>query len=138
VNEGNEGGEDYSMRVPKPVLIETRPSPLHESTALVLLVFVPRRFRPSRSELLNGPGKAACGAAGISITIGTVNVAVLIVVAMAWHGKPWHFKEMIEAFVDAIKLNIGVESGMPGLAVLVAWSMLALYGRWRSEPSWLD
>ena len=27
---------------------------------------------------------------------------------------------------------------MPGLAVTVAWSMLALGGRWRSEPSWLD
>ena len=77
--------------------------------ALLLLVFLPRRFRPSRSELLNGPGKAACGAAAIAITIGTVNVAVLILVATVWHGKPWTSKVMIEAFVDAIKLNIGVE-----------------------------
>jgi hypothetical protein len=27
---------------------------------------------------------------------------------------------------------------MPGLAVTVAWSMLALSGRWQSEPTWLD
>ena len=33
---------------------------------------------------------------------------------------------------------LGVNLGMPGLAVTVAWTGLALSGRWQPEPNWLD
>jgi hypothetical protein len=70
--------------------------------------------------------------------IGTVNLTVLILVFMARNSTRWNSKEMIEYFVDAVRLNIGVELGMPGLAVTVAWLTLALNGRWQPEPNWLD
>ena len=108
------------------------------TVALLLLLFRSQRFRPDLADLLNRPGATACGAAAMAIALGMVNLAVLILVVMARSGTPWNSKEMIEAFVDAVRLNIGVELGMPGLAVTVAWSMLALSGRWRSEPNWLD
>jgi hypothetical protein len=106
--------------------------------ALSLLLFLPRRFRPSLGDLINRPGTAACGAAAMAITIGTVNLAVLIVVAFARNGTPLNSKEFLGSCVYGIIHNLGVELGMPGLGVTVAWSMLALSGRWRSEPNWLD
>jgi hypothetical protein len=63
--------------------------------ALLLLLFRPRRFRPSPGDLLNQPGRAACGAAAMAITIGTVNLAALILVYMARSGTPWNSKDMI-------------------------------------------
>jgi hypothetical protein len=106
--------------------------------ALLSLVFLSRRFRPTAGDLLNRPGATACSAAALAITIGTVNLAVLILVVMARNGTIWNSREMIECCVDAVRLNIGVELGMPGLAVTVAWSTLALNGRWQPEPNWLD
>lgn len=76
-------------------------------TIALLLLSLPRRFRPSPGDLLNQPGTAACGAAAMAITIGTVNLAVLISVALARSGTPWNSKEITEAFVDAVILNIG-------------------------------
>jgi hypothetical protein len=106
--------------------------------ALLLLLFLPRRFWPSPGDLLNRPGTAACGAAAMAITIGTVNLAMLILVAFARLGTPLTSKELVGTFVYGIIHNMGVELGMPGLGVTVVWSMLALSGRWRSEPNWLD
>lgn len=106
--------------------------------ALLLLTFLPRRFRPIPDDPLNRPGTAACGAATIAISIGMVNLTALFLVAMARSGTPLNSRQIISDIIEATTHNIGVELGMPGLGVTVAWSMLALSGRWRSQPNWLD
>jgi hypothetical protein len=54
--------------------------------ALLLLLFLSRRFRPSLDNVLPRPGATARGAAALAITIGAVNLAVLILAAT---GRPY-------------------------------------------------
>ncbi len=106
--------------------------------ALVLLLFLPRRFRPSIKSLLERPGATACGAAALAVAIETVNVITLAVALMANIGTVLPSAVMARFLVMAVTPYLGVNLGMPGLAVTVAWTGLALSGRWQPEPNWLD
>lgn len=106
--------------------------------ALVLLLFLSRRSRPSLKSLLERPGATACGAAALAVAIQTVNVITLAVALMANIGTVLPSAVMARFLVMAITPYLGVNLGMPGLAVAVAWTGLALSGQWQAEPNWLD
>jgi hypothetical protein len=106
--------------------------------ALVLLLFLSRRFRPSFKSLLERPGPTACAAAAMALAIQTINVITLAVVLMANNGTVFPSAVTARFLVLAVTPYLGVNLGMPRLAVTVAWTGLALSGRWQPEPNWLD
>jgi hypothetical protein len=83
------------------------------------------------------PGSAACGAATIALTIGTINMLVVWVIIILQFGttRPLVMGEVISDSILEIDLP-GI--GSPGLAVTIAWVALAVSGRWQPEPSWID
>jgi hypothetical protein len=72
------------------------------------------------------------------MTIETVNMIVLLLALRAKHGTALDSEDVTQIFIGGFTRNLGFDLGMPGLAVTVAWSTLALSGRWQPEPNWLD
>lgn len=98
-----------------------------------------RRPRPSLGDFLHRPGATACGAAVFALAIEAVNLTTLLVVVLARQSmSKSSYSGMAECLVDCLIRGLGIEIGMPGLAVAVAWMMLALSGRWEPDPGWLD
>ncbi|MFO0955968.1 MAG: hypothetical protein U0800_00720 [Isosphaeraceae bacterium] len=132
---------------------------------LACLVFRLRRPRPPRRRLWVQPGAAAMLACALLFAARGVEVAGEIgrssiksvpparvriedstyllhacrplglrvgVIPLAYNGRVWSF--------DAICLGIQfAEFSAPcGLTVAAVWLVLALSGRWRPEPSWID
>ncbi len=104
--------------------------------ALFLLPFLSRRLRPSFIGLLHQPGAAACTAAALAIIIETVNVMALSLM----HSNPLSVYKgpVSHVLLFTLTHDMVCELGMPGLAVIVAWLVLASNGRWQPETNWLD
>jgi hypothetical protein len=110
-------------------------------TAAILALRL-RRPRPLIRRALLQPGASACVAA-----LSVVAVEVISYVASTCYDRNFHGKlGQYLAYVwrnhgFAVELTTQVFVPIPryvGLAVMSTWLLLALAGRWRGEPSWVD
>ena len=110
-------------------------------TAAILALRL-RRPRPTLRRALLQPGASACVAA-----LSVVAVEVASYVASTCHDRNSHGK--LGQYLAYVWNNTGVVveittqvlvrmSTPVGLAVMATWLVLALGGRWRREPSWVD
>lgn len=97
-------------------------------TPAVLLLRL-RHPRPNRRKLLMQPGTMAC-------LTGTCALGLALVVAVTtWVISCLARGSMREVSAPFVLLYTAIEVGT---ATLWAWITLALLGRWRPEPTWLD
>ncbi len=108
------------------------------AATLALLAMRLRQPRPRWRRLARQPGLAAC----LALVLGwSAGAAFTVVNVLAIDRATPEFKDGTtyaqQAWVWALAF---AEWGsiLGGFAVLVAWSSLALAGRWRAEPTWLD
>lgn len=92
--------------------------------ALLLLRY--QRPHPRRGRLARRPGHAACCVAAVALSVGTL----LEMTRFA-------FRDLTERPSSFYQSWITV-SVRVGPAVAGAWLLLALSGRWRSDPGWID
>jgi hypothetical protein len=95
------------------------------SVALILLGPVRYRTRPAR--LFRRPGTVAVVAAGVMALL----TGLLFLVAYA-------LERSLAPAPQAPFYFTMLAPGQIGAGVLCSWLMLALSGRWRPEPSWID
>jgi len=127
--------------------------------APTLFVLHLRRPRPSLRRLSLRPGFAACLAATIGLGVGSLTQALREVVAlmtrtgaiaklpsppfMTWPAGTPDVPEPMGATTNGLSriVLVPIEHGhAPAVAtaVVVAWAMLAVGGRWRPRPTWID
>jgi hypothetical protein len=84
-----------------------------------------RRPRPTWRRLSRQPGVVACAAGTAAMAAGCLIVAVRLLfnspTGPSFDSQGW----------------LTVESRVP-VAILASWLLLALSGRWRAEPGWVD
>jgi hypothetical protein len=103
--------------------------------ALFGLRWVPPR--PPRRRLATQPGTVACGLVSLVVV-----VEVLLALVVQWGLKsrtPFSIKAIQDAAILATSGD-AFRHVMPraGWAVAAAWLILAMGGRWRPEPDWID
>jgi hypothetical protein len=87
---------------------------------------------PRGRRLLRQPGLVAAVAA-----LSTLTIEWILLTSSAWYDGRFRF-------MSPLRINDFVANGVvllahhAGWAVIVAWLTLALAGRWRPEPSWID
>ncbi|MDG3007850.1 hypothetical protein [Paludisphaera mucosa] len=85
--------------------------------------------RPPRRRLAAQPGMAAaCSTSLVMAFAAVVALVVPLMMSSAWMGLR---ADLIEARILGIPAAVS-------LAILSSWTTLALGGRWRPEPSWID
>jgi hypothetical protein len=100
--------------------------PLTALTVALLAVRL-RPPRPRRASLLLRPGTIALVAA-------TTAALLFWVARVPWICVAWDVKENVSDVYNAwLEMGRIVEAAVPA-----AWASLALAGRWRPEPSWID
>jgi hypothetical protein len=83
--------------------------------------------RPAWRRLSRQPGMMACLIATIAIGLSaTVSIMSWVMTDQEYNTEAW------------LNWQIGVGSIQTGVAVFWCWVTMALSGRWRPEPSWLD
>ena len=97
----------------------------------ILLALIPirlRRPRPGLRRLARQPGFVASCAVAAALAAGVAQGLILISFR-TWGYKrgPWPFQQL---------WAIGAEKCF--FAIAGAWLLLALSGRWRAEPGWID
>jgi hypothetical protein len=111
---------------------------------LALLALRLRRPRPGRVRLGRQPGMMACVAVVAGLALGIIETAVEVLMAFAGNDFRGSFAGPAGAVSWQAKLSRLV---LPwnfivpyyfGTAVVVAWTVLAVSGRWRREPGWID
>ncbi|HEV3163064.1 MAG TPA: hypothetical protein VGZ22_03405, partial [Isosphaeraceae bacterium] len=90
-----------------------------------LLLLRLRKPRPRLGRIARQPGAVACAVATTAMTI--VALWILALWAAGVSGRVLHASVL---FVNY--------SQLVGFAVVGGWASLALGGRWRQEPSWID
>ncbi len=100
------------------------------SGALLLIRF--RGPRPRRRRLLGQPGLVAAVAALVVLTLESI-----LLVGAAWADGRFQAISVASRATFAANGTV-LLAHHAGWAVVVAWLTLALTGRWRSEPSWVD
>ncbi len=93
---------------------------------IALLFLQYRRPHPSRGRLARRPGHAACCVAVVALVVGTIH-EIVDLACRDPAGMPFSFHQLW------ITVSVRV-----GPAVAGAWLLLALSGRWRSDPGWID
>jgi len=131
------------------------------SWALALLLIRLRRPRPRLRALMCQPGMAACSAAALMIVVYTLWIVAAqigealsptVPIAIAFPAAtPTH--PVLPARLPTPQVTLGTSVTLRGTssflvhpwvatecggAVIGAWLALALTGRWRPEPSWID
>lgn len=85
-----------------------------------------RRPRPGRRGLMRQPGFVACTAAMATIAFGWLFGLSLYLFRTPGWGY-WPFQQLC-----------AVSMGMTAWGVVGAWLILAITGRWKAEPGWID
>ncbi|OJW22268.1 MAG: hypothetical protein BGO49_07225 [Planctomycetales bacterium 71-10] len=155
------GGPKYGPESPVYVAWEgaLELSPFLIPLAPTLVVLHLRRPRPSLRRLSIRPGFAACLAATVGLGVGALMQALREVVAlmtrtgaiaklpsppfMTWPAGTLDVPEPMGATTNCLSriILVPIESGhAPAIAtaVIATWAMLAVGGRWRPRPTWLD
>jgi hypothetical protein len=110
-------------------------TPLLASLSAAVFVLRLKRPRPDLRRLTRQPGFAACTATVLMVGIRTANLAS--VAAVLTHDIPdrsfwgWLIEEAMADNIKSLPSDVGC-------AVAVAWTIQAIGGRWRSEPTWID
>lgn len=123
------------------LVLATLPLPAAWSAGLLLIRLIGPR--PALRRLTVQPGAVALLAVGLALASRLAGLAVLT--ARVWlagpspgiQGSLWSIPRLSLAIVDSVHVSSGWARSL-SVAVLVAWSLLALGGRWRPEPSWID
>ena len=90
---------------------------------MALLLLRLRRLRPRLRRLFRQPGAVACAVVMLAVPL----------------DAPWMVLIFNTGYWDTYNAaNIIVNHVGGGYVVLGCWSTLALSGRWRAEPSWID
>jgi len=102
-------------------------APLAVSLSLALWILRFREPRPDLHRVFRQPGMVACSA-----TVIETSVFVLKVLFSEYYvvRKGWMMPQLNQLWIIRLPWN--------GEVVAVAWILLWLSGRWRSEPSWID
>jgi hypothetical protein len=110
-------------------------------TAAILALRL-QRPRPSLRRLLLQPGASACVAA---LAVVALEVAGFVVSTLHFNYSRGYLGKYIAHVWSnhgiLVEITTLVLVPMPrrvGLAVMATWLVLALAGRWRGEPSWVD
>jgi hypothetical protein len=101
-------------------------SPLLAAWTMAVPLLALRGPRPRLGRLARQPGVAACGAAALVIAAETAGAILRVRLSTAV------FPLRIEAYAEVWFIQIA------GFAVAAAWLTLALAGRWRASPHWID
>ncbi len=94
-----------------------------------MVALLPLQYRgphPRRGRLARRPGHVACFVASIALVVGTLHQLVRFA-----------FRALTLTPFSFYQLWITV-SGNVASAIAGAWLILALSGRWRSDPGWID
>jgi hypothetical protein len=109
--------------------------PIALTVSLALLGLRLRRPRPDRRRLLRQPGfNAMLGlAAGTLVVAAGAGISIPLRVWLDRAGDGWSqlWDETSFEFLALVSASLAV-------GVAAAWASLALSGRWRAEPSWID
>ena len=100
-------------------------------SALMLVVLGLRRPRPTIRIVCRQPGMAAC----VALVIGWLAyLAKGAVIAIHSRRLPSRFWSQVE------QLTLASSTSVHELApsIVIAWTILALSGRWRANPGWID
>jgi hypothetical protein len=112
--------------------------PLVAMMAPALLVLRARRPRPPRRRLFAPPGLVACAAVMIAMALEALaNIVQVVLYAMSLGGSKNVLDEV--GVLNIRQAALGVFSSTTiGIVVAAVWGSMALTGRWRPEPSWID
>ena len=115
--------------------LAARSVPMLASWSLALLVIRLRRPRPSRQPLFRQPGMVAGCAVALAVATNALFCSVQVLLA----GLGQSALVDVRYYGSLAYLCCQTFQGGPiGLAVLASWTILALSGRWRREPGWID
>jgi hypothetical protein len=104
--------------------------PCAAALTVAALVVRLRRPRPARRRLMRQPGVVACG------TVVVFAAIVQLVITFAYLKRsPYNSSAFIDNWLGVM---IEIFPVAVGYAVLVAWANLAIAGRWRRDPGWID
>jgi hypothetical protein len=109
------------------------------TVVLPILRWIPPRPAPRR--LLRQPGMVACGGGVLIMVAGSViNILMFFYYgfAMFWDVGLFEWQGLDERHVSSAQILTLTDLRHVGLFVAVAWSALALTGRWRPAPDWVD
>lgn len=112
-------------------------TPCAGAWTVALLAIRLRRPRPPLRRLARQPGMVATAAASVGLAIFGIDSIVLAALSAALVVHDWSWRVFLEQLSISADL-IADGFPMPGVAVAAAWLTLALGGRWRTEPSWID
>jgi hypothetical protein len=105
--------------------------------SLAMLAMRLRQPRPRRPRLMCQPGWVASLAVSLTALYGLVVHTLIGALGRCVH-VGWSVLATREyAWHEFAQWSYRAQVGCP-LAVTIAWSILALGGRWRAEPSWMD
>ncbi len=91
--------------------------------------------RPSRARLARQPGLAACAAVTLMAALSEVEYLARVMVRGVDNPFRSGFSyETLLVLMDGVRYSFMYD----GRAVAVAWLTLALVGRWRPAPDWVD
>lgn len=111
-------------------------SPLAACWMLALLLLWTRPPRPRRGRLARQPGYVACFVAAVALVVGSL-VGLGQYALRDWKFGPFVFPH--GNFGPLIFREFWITASVPVRpAVLGAWLLLALSGRWRADPGWMD
>jgi hypothetical protein len=97
--------------------------PFLVTLTFALLMLRLRRPRPHLRRVLSQPGSTACIAATIAIVVEIVWIGSLLAVGSRFI----HLSTVFVSYAQQVSF-----------AVLGGWTVLAVSGRWRNDPSWID
>jgi hypothetical protein len=110
--------------------------PVVTAATPTLLILRLRRPRPSRWRLFSPPGLVACAAATIATILSALWITLgRFCVYRDFWGRTGSNRHEFKAWNVALD---ACSSPAVAFAVAAAWGSMALAGRWRPEPSWID
>jgi hypothetical protein len=139
---------DWMLRGPRGLLglivhvLAEMPLPFMIMWTVALLGLRLRQPRPALRRLARQPGLVACGAAMLALILEVAGIILGEIVVppssvIARTVPPYLRLSLPRAILHSIRGTILLQVNA-GCAVAGALLILALSGRWRSEPSWLD
>jgi hypothetical protein len=110
--------------------------PVVAAWTVALVALRLRGPRPVGRRLFAPPGVAACLVASIMMALEVADVVAYRVFLMLSYGRPLTMDDNL--YTLGYFATRTIPSPSVGMAVAASWGALALAGRWRAEPGWLD